>query len=300
MSEIIHLKSVAHAHKIMGIEPPKHPLISIYYHNKPNDKPMNVKFSADLYLIAMKDGVSGSSGYGRNSYDFQDGSMIFVKPDQVLISSEDEIEEDSRGWSLIFHPDLIRSYELAGEMNNFSFFSYDVNEALHLSRDEKNHLSELVKSIEKEYQQNIDEHTEELIVANLSTILKYCKRYYNRQFYTRANLNKDYLSMFERYLKSYFDQGKHLEKGLPTVDHCGTTLNMSGQYLSDLLKIETGKTALEHIHLFVIDKAKNSLLNSNKTISQIAYDLGFDYSQNFSRLFKLKTGMSPKEFRTLN
>ena len=185
------------------------------------------------------------------------------------------------------------------EIGNYSFFSYEIHEALHFSEPEIIGLIQLIRQIENEYAQRIDKHTEELIVANLEMILKYCKRYYERQFYTRSNQSKGHIVSFEKYLHEYFESGKHLEKGLPTVSECGEALNMSGHYLSDLLKVETGKSVLEHIHLYVIELAKTSLLNSSKTVGEIAYELGFEYSQNFSRLFKSKTCMSPREYRTL-
>ncbi|MEM6348259.1 MAG: helix-turn-helix transcriptional regulator [Bacteroidota bacterium] len=302
MSDPIYLKTITQAHQVMGLPAPKHPLISVFYHTDPNLEPTTgeVKFGMDLYMIGMKDGIRGTSGYGRSAYDFQEGTMIFVQPNQILVPGEVDMAPDSKGWTILFHPDLIRSYPLGQDIGQYSFFAYESNEALHLSNDEKNALSELVHKIEKEYNQNIDKHTEELIVINLASILKYCKRYYDRQFYTRTNLNKDYTVKFEQYLKSYFDSEEHLIRGLPTVSQCGEALNMSGHYLSDLLKIETGKGVLEHIHLFVIEKAKTALLNSPKTVREIAYELGFEYSQNFSRLFKAKTGMSPRQYRTDN
>jgi AraC-like DNA-binding protein len=299
MSDIFHLKSITHAHSVMGLPPPKHPLISFFYHNDPHLRIIegDIRFSANLYLIGMKDGVTGSPAYGQNSYDFEEGTMIFVQPQQVLEGGAFEVAEDSQGWTLLFHPDLIRPYELNTQIRSYSYFSYETNEALHLSQDEKEELTALALKIEKEYNQNIDKHTEELMVVNLTSILKYCKRYYDRQFYTRSSLNKGHIAKFEEFLEEYFNTEQHLEKGLPTVQQCGKALNMSGHYLSDLLKIETGKGITEHVHLFVIEQAKTQLLISQKTVSEIAYALGFEYPQNFSRLFKSRTGLSPRAFR---
>ena len=171
---------------------------------------------------------------------------------------------------------------------------------MHLSDDEKISLTELIDKIEKEYNNNIDRHSQELIIANVEMILKYCTRYFDRQFYTRTNLNKDAFSKFENLLKEYYESENPLNLGVPSVKYCAGELNMSSHYLSDLLKTETGKSAKEHIDLFLVNKAKTILKNSNQSISEIAYDLGFDYPNHFSKLFKAKTGLSPKEFRALN
>ena len=207
---------------------------------------------------------------------------------------------DRSGWSIFIHPDLIRKSELGENIHQYSFFDYDVNEALHVSEKEKTSLTEIVYKIEREINQNLDRHSQNLIIHNLEAILKYCNRYYDRQFLTRTNYNKDFISHFEKYLNHYFSSNQLLEKGIPTVSECGKALNMSGHYLSDLLKIETGKTAKEHIHLKLIDKAKHKLLNSNLSVKSLAYDLGFEYPQHFSKLFKSKVGVSPSEYRTLN
>lgn len=302
MSEIYNIKTISEAHQAMGLTTPKHPLISFFYHvdlPTPN-KDIDIKFSSDLYLIGMKDGVTGVSEYGRNAYDFQEGTMIFVRPNQILTTKEFEVTEKSKGWTILFHPDLILAFELARDIKDFSYFSYDVNEALHLSEDEMDSLTQLASKIVKEYSQNIDKHTSELMVANLGSILKYCQRYYDRQFFTRTNLNRDHIEKFESFLNDFFKNEQNLDKGLPTVEQCGEALNISGHYLSDLLKIETGKGIRDHIHSFVIDKAKYGLLNTNKTVNEIAFELGFDYPQSFSRLFKTKTGLSPTHFRSSN
>lgn len=186
------------------------------------------------------------------------------------------------------------------DIANYAFFDYDINEALHISDKEKQILSDYEQHIETEINQNIDMHSQDLIVINLTSILGYCQRYYNRQFYTRTNLNKDFIIQFEHYLKSYFESEKLQEKGLPTVADCGEALNMSAGYLSDLLKIETGRSAKDHIHDFIIERAKNFLLSTNNPVSQIAYDLGFEYPQHFAKLFKAKTGLNPTDYRTVN
>jgi AraC-like DNA-binding protein len=299
MGEIYHIKSITEAHQLLGLESPKHPLISIFRHTKQMNTDFNdMKLSSNLFYIALKDKISGGFKYGRNTYDFQEGTLIFVAPNQIL-TPEETLVLDFEGWSILFHPDLIRNSELGNAINNYSFFNYDVMEALHLSNTEKQGLTDCVNKIENEINQNMDKHSQELIIHNLESILKYSSRFYDRQFYTRANLSKDYLSKFEAFIKAYFDNNNQLEKGIPTVKQCGIEMNMSGHYLSDLLKNETGKSLIEHLHLQLIDRAKNSLLSTNDSVSQIAYSLGFGYPQYFSKLFKSKTGMSPSKYRNL-
>ncbi len=299
--QIIEIETIAQIHDAIGLQKPKHPLVSIV----PMDKLSNYKYGdytyvLNLYQISLKTGVSGLITYGRNTYDFQEGTMIFSKPNQSMKYSENEQVSDESGWTLFFHPDLIRKSELGKTIDQYHFFSYDTDEALHISEDERNILTELVRKIEKEYHQNIDRHSQELIIANIELMLKYCTRYYDRQFYTRTNINKDSVTQFENLLKEYYNLGKSLEIGVPTVKYCAKELNMSSHYLSDMLRKETGKSAQEHIYNFLIDKAKNRLLGSDQTISQIAYELGFEYPQHFSKLFKSKVGMSPAEYRRVN
>lgn len=300
--EIVKLNNISEVHQLLGLGKPKHPLISVYYHSPELvANSTRISVTGNLYYIAMKDGIRGTFQYGRNSYDFEEGAMMFLAPNQVYTPPEEiKTEVDAIGWSILFHPDLIRQASLGKTIHEFSFFDYDVNEALHLSDIEKQTLTDLVKKIEAEINQNIDKHSQEIININLESILKYCKRYYDRQFLTRSNWNKDFVIRFEKYLKNYFLSDDLIEKGLPTIQECGEALNMSGHYLSDLLKSETGKSAKEHIHLQVIEKAKTLLLNTNHSIAEIAYSLGFEYPQNFSTLFKTKTGFSPSQYRGLN
>ena len=298
--EIFNIQSITQVHEYMGLEKPRHPLVSIYENSCINAEqvPAEQRFTSELYVISLKGGIAGSFNYGRNSYDFQDGTMVFMSPNQVFSPHQAEVVDDPSGWTLLFHPDLIRKSELGRNISQYSFFSYEANEALHVSDEEKQTLTVLAEKIKKEYQQNIDKHTQDLIIINLESLLKYCQRYYDRQFYTRTNLNKDYITTFNQFLKSYFESDLLVKKGIPTVKQCGEALHMSGHYLSDLLKSETGKSAKEHIHLYLVDKAKTILLNTNQSISAIAYDLGFEYPQHFSKLFKTKTGLSPSEYRT--
>lgn len=301
MSNFYHIKSIAEVHRLFELEKPYHPLITIVKEWPAIDFDFSsVKMTSDLYLLGMKGNVKGTFQYGRNTYDYEEGTLAFIAPHQVASFADSSQEADKGGWNILFHPDLIRKSELGKTIKAYSFFEYDINEALHVSDKEKKILTDLVERIEIELQQNIDKHSQELIIANLETLLKYCRRYYDRQFYTRTNLNKDYITRFKEFLEVYFTSDELYKKGLPTITQCGQALNMSGRYLSDLLKVETGRGAKDHIHDFIIEKAKNVLLNSNESVSAVAYDLGFEYPQHFSRLFKSKTGLSPTEYRNLN
>ncbi|GAB3333428.1 helix-turn-helix domain-containing protein [Marivirga atlantica] len=298
------IDSISQAHQLMGLAAPKHPLVSVVkiadFKSAMDFK--GVRVINNLYQITLKELGCGNLMYGKNSYDYEEGTLVFTSPGQVT-AFEGELPSDSdntKGWTLAFHPDLIRKSGLADKISHYSFFSYEVNEALHLSEEELKTIEELLDKIEKEYSQNIDKHSQNLIISNIELLLDYCTRFYDRQFYTRSNLNLDYVSKFEKLLKRYYETEEIDEKGLPSVQYLAKELNFSSNYLSDLLKKETGKTAQEHIHLFVIEKAKNKLLNSKSSISEIGYALGFEYPQHFSNLFKAKTGFSPKEYRNLN
>ena len=306
MSEIFRLTSITQVHQLLGLPAPKHPLISINQEDDRDQKPeisesyYNMRYTSDMYAIMYKDSVSGSLGYGRNTYDFQHGTLIFMSPGQVFETPSKEQIRSNKGWGLMFHPDLLRKSTLGENIDSYNFFSYEVNEALHLSEKEENFIFEVVKQIEEEYSQNIDRHSQRLIISNLELLLNYCTRFYDRQFYTRTNFNKDYVSTFESKLKAYFKSDKPSTLGIPPVSFFGKELNMSTSYLSDLLKKETGKSIKEHINELLVDKAKTILLNTNSSIGEVAYQLGFDYPQSFTRLFKNKTGTSPNEYRRLN
>ena len=302
MTNFYKIKSVSQVHTMLGLEKPKHPLITIIRKwPQMNSDYGEVKIRSELYLLSMKGKMKGGTfQYGKNSYDFEDGTLVFVAPKQIM-SFANQIEElDDSGWTILFHSDLIRKAELGKTITNYSFFAYETNEALHLSEKEKQSLFELVKNIETELNQNIDKHSQDITIQNLQSILKYSNRYYDRQFYTRTNLNKDFVSKFEQYLQNYFSSSDLVEKGMPSIKQCGEAMNMSGSYLSDLLKVETGSSAKEHIYSYLIEMAKTDLLNSNASISEIAFNLGFDYPQHFSKLFKNKVGVSPTEYRNLN
>jgi AraC-like DNA-binding protein len=298
------VNSISQAHQAMGLPAPKHPLVSVVQTKHFNSKLdlSGVKIINNLYQITLKQLGCGNLFYGKNSYDYEAGTLVFTSPGQVTVF-EGKMPTDSdsdEGWILAFHPDLIRKSNLAEKIHHYSFFHYDVNEALHLSEEELNTIDDLLDKIVKEYSQNLDKHSQNLIISNIELLLDYCTRFFDRQFYTRTNLNTDVVSKFERLLKAYYQTDLVKELGIPNVQYLARELNFSSNYLSDLIKKETGKTAQEHIHLFLIERAKNTLLNSSQSISEIGYSLGFEYPQHFSNLFKAKTGCSPSEYRSLN
>lgn len=299
MKDIIRIKSITQVHELLGLSKPKHPLVSVI---SIDEKIANFDYGDytyvfDFYQVNLKAGIKGAITYGRNSYDFEEGSLIFLQPGQVLKVESSEEMEGADGWILLFHPDLISKSELGRNISTYNFFSYDVNEALHLSDEEKETVTDLVKKIEKEFSSNIDKHSQKLIISNIELLLDYCTRYYDRQFYTRTNLNQDYISVFESHLKEYYSDEKQLKFGVPSVAYFGEEMCMSPYYLSDLLKKETGMGANDHIHQFVVNKAKNRLLSTNDPISKIAFDLGFEYQQHFNKVFKKGVGVSPSEYR---
>lgn len=304
MAETYSLNSVSQSHLVMGLSSPKHPLVTVVKTNdfNPQINFNGVKVVNNLYQITLKQIGCGNLTYGKNSYDYEEGTLVFTSPGQVTVF-DGELETQGNtnsGWILAFHPDLIRKSKLSDKIDSYSFFDYDVNEALHLSSEELATIEGLLEKIVKEYSQNLDKHSQNLIISNIELLLDYCTRYYDRQFYTRSNINTDIVSKFEKLLKNYYKTDKVYDSGIPNVRYMAAELNISSNYLSDLLKKETGKTAQEHIHLFLIDKAKTTLLNSEQSISEIGYSLGFEYPQHFSNLFKSKTGLSPSKFRTLN
>lgn len=302
MNEIIRIKSINDVHRLFELKKPRHPLVSVI---QIDDRITNFdygdyKYIFDFYQVNLKQGFSGSMNYGRNSYDFDEGTLTFIKPNQTIqIENQDEIKGSS-GWTLLFHPDLIRKSELGRTIENYSFFNYDLNEALHLSESERNSITDLVVKIQEEYNQNIDKHSQELIIANIEMLLKYSKRFYDRQFFTRTNLNQDLLSQFNKVVRTYYNSENPIESGVLSVKECAKQLNLSVNYLGDLIKSETGRSAKDQINDYVIEKAKNQLLGSNESVSQIAYSLGFEYPQGFNKLFKTKVGISPSEYRNLN
>jgi AraC family transcriptional regulator, transcriptional activator of pobA len=302
MKGIVKIKSISQLHEMIGYDKPKHPLITIidYSKIKQNPEHYDVKIVADFYIISLKTPSPKSLQYGRQYYDFEEGTLMFMSPDQVFSVSEFDDQIKYEGWGIYFHPDLILNSSLAKRIKEFQFFSYAVSEALHLSEDEKNTLTTIAENIQKEYNGNIDKYSQVVIITAIEQLLNYSQRYYGRQFITRQRLNSDLLSSFEHLVFDYFNSNDISNKGLPSVDYFASKLNLSPSYLTDLLKKETGKTTKEYLQIQIIETAKNKLLNSNHTVNEIAYSLGFEYPQYFNRLFKYKTGMTPVEYRQFN
>ena len=302
MSEIIHIESISQMVKAGGYEKPKHPFVYIMdvTQFKTPKEILNKRISCGFYSIFLKDADCGIQ-YGRNKYDFDEGVLSFMAPGQVISSSSDAAENSSTyGWALFFHPDLIRKSNLGKHIQDYNFFSYEVHEALHLSEKEEGILNDCIEKLQFELDQNIDGHSQNLLISNLELLLNYCNRFYERQFHTRSNHHKDIVTNVEFLIKDYFKQNLQLESGLPPISYLADKVNLSANYLSDLLKKETGKNTKEHINEFVIEKAKTMLLNTENNVSEIAYDLGFNYPHYFSRMFKQKTGTTPQKYRELN
>lgn len=253
-----------------------------------------------IYAVFLKYIKCGDMRYGCQSYDYEDGTLVFISPGQVYgIDSKGQIIKPW-GRALVFHPDLITGTHLGKHIKDYSFFSYEVNEALHLSKKERATINDCLEKIATEIDSNIDKHSKTLIVSNIELFLNYCMRFYDRQFITRSHINKDILVRFENLLNDYFSSSKAQTLGLPTVTYCAEQLHLSPNYFGDLIKKETGNTALDYIHSKLIEEAKGKIFNSNKSINTIADELGFKYQQHFTRLFKLKTGMSPIDYRNQN
>jgi len=301
MKAIIQLHSVSEINHFVHHKT-NHPLVAVVDFSKVDEYiEEGTRLSADFYSIMFKNYCANKLRYGRQSYDFQEGNLICIAPKQVLtMDNEIEKRDDMMGWGLFFHPDLLRGTSLGEKMDEYTFFSYETSEALHLSDKEKQTLYDCVQKIETELQENIDSHSQNLIVTNIELLLNYCLRYYGRQFITRKNSNSNTIAQVERLLKDYFKSEKLKETGLPTVKYLADKVHLSPSYLSDLLKKETGMNAQDHIHYCLIEEAKNILLNSDNSVSEIAYSLGFEYPQYFSKLFKQKTGQTPIEYRNLN
>lgn len=300
-NKIIRHKSISQLHETMGFGKPTHPLITIIDVSKLayGEDLIGTKFASDLYCIALKDKSCGLD-YGRTHYDFDEGTLIFMAPNQVFSVNKAQALNEIQGWMLYFHPDLIRNTKLGARIDNYSFFSYEVNEALHLSAQEEATITQIIGMIKAEIKERIDNHSQRVLVSNIELLLNYCTRYYERQFNTRTAQSKDVVSKVESLLKDYYNSGNLLELGHPTIQYLAKECFLSPGYLSDLLKKETGKTAKDHINHFLVEKAKNLLLGSDDSISGIAYTLGFNYPHYFSRLFKGKTGLTPQEYRRQN
>jgi AraC-like DNA-binding protein len=277
----------------------KHPLVSVVNFTKAAPR-QGHKMYFGFYTIFLKDVKCGDMMYGRHAYDYQEGTLVFMAPGQVAgVNSNGEFYQP-KGHGLVFHADLIHGTSLGKRIADYSFFGYQSNEALHLSEKERNTILDCLNKIDDELEQSIDKHSKRLIVANIELLLEYCVRFYERQFITRDHVNRGMLEKFEEILNNYFETDKPQTIGLPSVAYFAEELHLSANYFGDLIKKETGKTASEYIQSKLIDIAKERIFDTDKTVSQIAYDLGFKYPQHFARLFKQKVGKSPLEYRSLN
>ena len=298
MNEITKLDTVQHYCDLFGIEA-LHPLISIV----DCDKMPPIRHGRrlyNLYAILLKDTDFGTMSYGRSIYDYEKGTVLFAAPGQVMGADDDGKLHQPAGWALVFHPELLRGTPLASMMKDYTYFSYNANEALHLSEHERRTIMECMEKIQIELQYPIDKHSKSLIVDNIKLLLDYCIRFYDRQFITRENANKDILIRFENLVDDYLASNISAEKGMLSVQYCADKLCLSASYLGDLLKKETGVSALKHIQQKMLDVAKERVFDTSRSISEIAYELGFQYPQHFSRWFKKMTGCTPNEYRTAN
>lgn len=298
--EIIYrVKSISELHDFAGFEKPKHPLITIVDYSKVNstNAPESGRFVCEFYSINFKNNCSFH--YGRQFFDHKEGTLLCTAPEQIIHMHKTEKQYNVAGWGLFFHPEFIRNTSLGKKISEYTFFKYDENEALHLSADEENTLTTILQQIEKEYQTNIDRHSKQLLISNLELLLNYCKRFYDRQFNTRTNNNKDIIAEFEQFLIEYYNTEESKTTGFLTVKYCAEKMNLSPNYFSDLLKSETGKNAQEHIYFHLLERVKVLLLSTNNTINEIAFELGFGYPQNLTKLFKNKVGITPTEYRKI-
>jgi len=294
---IYKVETISELHEIAGFDKPKHPLITVIDYSKANTNigPESGSFECGFYSVNFKKNCSFL--YGRKSFDHNEGTLHCSAPAQVITYDQKNNTGSADGWGLHFHSELIRNTALGNKISEYTFFTYSENEALHLSGQEENTLISILKKIEIEYNTNIDHYSHDLIISNIELLLNYCRRFYNRQFITRTNQNKDVIARFEKFILDYFNSDKIKNDGIPTVKYCADAMNLSPNYFSDLLKSETGKNAQEHIHYQLLEKAKTLLVNSDLSINEIAYNLGFEYPQNFSKLFKKKVGTSPTLYR---
>jgi AraC-like DNA-binding protein len=275
-----------------------HPLVSVIDFSKAQ-KRTGTKMNFELYCIFLKDVKCGDLKYGRHYYDYQEGTLVFVSPGQIVdVENKTDIYQPM-GHGLVFHPDLIRGTSLAKALSDYNFFNYHSSEALHLSLKERQLILDLFVKINNELQQSIDKHSKKLLASNVELLLNYCERFYDRQFITRDTVNKGVLESFEEMLNGYFRSEKPYSIGLPSVAYCAEELHFSANYFGDLIKKETGKTAQDFIQEKIIDVAKNKIFENDKSISEIAYELGFKYPQHFIRLFKKRVGSTPNEYRSV-
>ncbi len=301
MMKNVNFKNITEFNRAQNLPEPENPLFSIGHKKlgpdeieKCNPSNKEVCYTNQFYVISLKNIISGEIMYGRTKYDCNTGTLMFTAPNQTVVAKD--ITISSEYWVIAFHEDFIRGLDIRKRIKNYNFFNYNVNEALHLSPKEEQTIKSIFRNIESEYQNNQDEFSKQIIISHLETLLKYSDRFYKRQFLNREELNKDLMTRFKEILNSYFENGQQFEKGIPSIEWMAGQLGISHRYMSDSIKAESGKTAIDQINLYLIEEAKNLLLAPNVSISETAYKLGFEYPQYFSRLFKKKTGISPKEY----
>jgi AraC family transcriptional regulator, transcriptional activator of pobA len=289
--------SLSDAYRVFGLPAPKHPLISFINGAAGETQPKGLPKSHVLafYKISYKPKLAGKIKYGQNYYDFDEGGLLFAAPGQI-IGGDNEATACSE-FTLLIHPDLFLGYPLAKKIKQYGFFSYSANEALHLSENEKATIISLFRIIEEELSGRIDDFSQDVIVSQIELLLNYANRFYKRQFITRKAVSNDLLQQLEEVLDQYFNNGETLSNGIPTVHYLAESLNITPSYLSDMLRSLTGQNAQQHIHNKLIEKAKERLSTTSLTVSEVAYALGFEHPQSFSKLFKTKTNLSPLEFR---
>lgn len=296
MSEIIKVNSVTAYNKLRSVKT-LHPLVSVIDASMAEPMPAGT-YNFSVYGVFLKELKCGELRYGRSNYDYQEGTLVFFGPGQVLGVPGNHVK--SKGWGLIFHPDLIKGTPLGKDIYKYNYFSYDVNEALHISEDEKELVIDQMIKIQHELGRSLDHHSNRIITTSIELLLSYFTRFYDRQFITRDKTNKGILEKFEQLLISYFKGDGPQQQGFPTVNYFARELNLSPNYFGDLIKKETGMSPLEHIQSKVIDIAKERVFDMDKSIAEVGYELGFKYPQHFTRLFKQKVGVSPREYRSLN
>lgn len=291
------IKSITEIHRLMGLSKPHHPLIGMVDLSQLRDSQGINAVIFDLYVISLKRGCNKLL-YGQQKYDFDEGLMGFFSPGQILRGEEDgSVPAHLQGWMLFIHPDFMWGTSLANKIKKYEFFDYAINEALFLSDKEETLINAIVENIKDEYQANIDKFSQDIIISHLETLLNYAERFYQRQFITRKITNHQILDRLEKLLSDYLDKDDLVTKGLPTVQYISDNLNLSPTYLRSLLKSLTGQSTQQHIHEKLIEKAKEKLSTTDLSVSEIAYELGFEHMQSFSKLFKAKTKLSPLEFR---